>query len=107
MSSKMEVHVGCQKFEVEDSIKTVRAKFAKMFGVHPSSCQLYYHGDQLADQPLRQVQPNTLFAKLTAMFPYTLALSMWQTFAVGHGDINTAVPELWQAAADAFAADKN
>ncbi len=41
------------------------------------------------------------------MFPYTLALSMWQTFAVGHGDINTAVPELWQAAADAFAADKN
>ncbi len=32
---------------------------------------------------------------------------MWQTFAVGHGDINAAVPELWQAAADAFVAEKN
>ena len=53
------------------------------------------------------MQPNTLFLELTAVFPHTLALSMWQTFAVGHGDINAAVPELWQAAADAFAAEKN
>jgi len=42
------------KFEVEDSIKTVRIKFAKMFGLHPNSCQLYYNSDQLADQPIRQ-----------------------------------------------------
>ncbi len=41
------------------------------------------------------------------MFPYTLALCMWQTFAAGHSDINAAVPELWQAAAEALAANRN
>ncbi len=41
------------------------------------------------------------------MFPYTLALCIRQTFAVGHGDVNAAVPELWQAAAEALAANRN
>ncbi|KAL0045542.1 hypothetical protein WJX82_009629 [Trebouxia sp. C0006] len=64
MSPKMEVFIKCQgvsnilwghKFDVADSIKTVRTTFAKMLGMHPTSCQLYYNGDQLADQPIRQV----------------------------------------------------
>ena len=32
---------------------------------------------------------------------------MWQTFAVGHGDVDAAVPELWQAAAEALAATRS
>ncbi len=32
---------------------------------------------------------------------------MWQTFAVGHGEVDAAVPELWQAAAEALAANRN
>lgn len=35
-------------------LQTVRTTFAKMLGMHPTSCQLYYNGDQLADQPIRQ-----------------------------------------------------
>ncbi len=32
---------------------------------------------------------------------------MWQTFAVGHGEVDATVPELWQAAAEALAANRN